>query len=61
MKFKDAKILHNEDQVQRKSDGVILTVSSADIHEKGNGSFVVMLHCIEPGGALVTLTHTEVK
>ena len=56
MTHKFAKTLHNGDQVQRKIDSAVLTVSSVSVRNKH-----VLLYCFEERGALVVLFHNEVK
>jgi hypothetical protein len=58
MRYRDAKKLHNEDQVTRKSDGVILTVLNVEVY----GQYMkVRLNCVDPNNAAVSLFHDEVE
>lgn len=58
MRYRDAKKLHNEDEVIRKSDKVILKVLSVEVYGSNQ---MVRLNCVEPGGAAVSLFHNEVE
>ena len=58
MKYRDAKKLHNEDQVIRKSDKVILKVLSVEVYGQNK---VVRLNCVDPYNMAVSLFHDEVE
>ncbi len=58
MKYREARNLHNGDQVRRKSDGVILLVKNVILY----GQFKqASLECVDPNNALVTVSNEEVE
>lgn len=57
MRYRDAKKLHNGDQVTRKFDQQTLTVSNVEVFGQYKRVKIV---CLE-GGTLVELFHDEVE
>jgi hypothetical protein len=58
MKYRDAKKLHNGDEVIRKSDKAILTVKDVEVYGQNR---VVRLNCVTAANAAVSLFHDEVE
>ena len=58
MRYRDAKNLHNEDQVIRKSDKAVLVVSSTEVFGQYKK---VYLHCVDEHNARVSLYNDEVE
>jgi hypothetical protein len=58
MRYRDAKKLHNKDEVIRKSDKVVLTVLDIEVY---GVNMVVRVNCVEPGGAHVSIFHNEIE
>lgn len=58
MRYRQARLLHNGDQVIRKTDDNPLTVNAIEVF--GNVK-IVKLYCIDQNNALINLFHDEVK
>lgn len=58
MRYRDAKNLHNGDQVIRKTDKVPLIVSSTEVFGQYKK---VHIHCVDEHNARVTLFNDEVE
>jgi hypothetical protein len=58
MRYRDAKDLHNGDQVKRKSDGTYLIVSSTEVFGQYKK---VYIHCVDEHNAKVSLYNDEVE
>lgn len=56
MTFRQAKKLHNEDEVMVKETGEIVTVINAYVEDKN-----VMIECCTYDRGYCTLTHKEIK
>lgn len=54
MRFRDAKDLHNGDEVTIKETGAVVTVCNTSVHDK-----VVEIDCFCDG--ITAFTHKEVK
>lgn len=62
MKYRDAKNLHNGDQVIRKSDGAVLLVKEVEVYgQYKTVKLNCVLHIEGTGGAWLSLFHDEVK
>lgn len=58
MRYRDAKKLQNGDQITRKSDKVVLTITSTEVY----GQYMkVRFNCVDIGNAAVSLFHDEVE
>lgn len=58
MRYRDARLLHEGDEVIRKSNNGVYTIKSLEIYGQNK---VVRLNCVDLNNALVTLYHDEVK
>ena len=58
MRYRDAKDLHNGDQVQRKSDKTYLVVQSTEVFGQYKK---VYIHCVDEHNGRVSLYNDEVE
>lgn len=58
MKYRDAKKLHNGDEVIRKSDKAVLTVKDIEVYGQNR---IVRLNCVTVANTAVSLFHDEVE
>ena len=58
MKYRDAKKLHNGDEVIRKTDKLSLTVKDVEVYGQNR---MVRLNCVTNSNETVSLFHDEVE